>query len=55
LRSDELDLLKRCPADNCRWLFLDRTKNRSRRWCDMATCGNQAKARKHRAFQCDDG
>ena len=55
LRSDELDRLKRCPSDNCRWLFLDHTKNRSRRWCDMATCGNQAKARKHRAFQCDDG
>ncbi|MDP1582193.1 MAG: CGNR zinc finger domain-containing protein [Bradyrhizobium sp.] len=55
LRSNELDRLKRCPADNCHWLFLDRTKNRSRRWCDMATCGNQAKARKHRAFQCDGG
>ena len=55
LRSDELDRLKRCPAENCRWLFLDRTKNRSRRWCDMATCGNQAKARTHRALQCDGG
>ena len=53
LRSDQLDRLKRCPADNCHWLFLDRTKNRSRRWCDMATCGNRAKARQHRAFQCD--
>jgi predicted RNA-binding Zn ribbon-like protein len=53
LRSDELDRLKRCPADNCHWLFLDRTKNRSRRWCDMATCGNRAKARKHRGFQCN--
>jgi predicted RNA-binding Zn ribbon-like protein len=51
LRSDELDRLKQCPAQNCRWLFLDRTKNRSRRWCDMATCGNQAKVRKHRTLQ----
>ena len=55
LRSDQLDRLKQCPAETCRWLFLDRTKNHSRRWCDMATCGNQAKVRKHRAMQCDDG
>ena len=45
LRSDELDRLKQCPPDDCRWLFIDRTKNRSRRWCDMATCGNRAKKR----------
>lgn len=48
LRSDQLDRLKQCPPDDCRWLFIDRTKNRSRRWCDMATCGNRAKARRSR-------
>ncbi|MBB3963881.1 putative RNA-binding Zn ribbon-like protein [Rhizobium metallidurans] len=32
---------------NCGWLFLDRSKNRSRTWCDMAVCGNRAKASKH--------
>jgi predicted RNA-binding Zn ribbon-like protein len=48
LRGDDLDRLKRCPADECRWLFLDRTKNRSRRWCAMATCGNRAKTRRPR-------
>nr|WP_316653470.1 CGNR zinc finger domain-containing protein [uncultured Gellertiella sp.] len=32
---------------NCGWLFLDRSKNRSRMWCDMAVCGNRIKARKH--------
>lgn len=37
--------LKICP--NCEWLFLDRSKNRSRAWCDMAVCGNRAKARLH--------
>lgn len=43
LRGAELDRLKMCPPDDCRWLFIDRTKNGSRRWCEMATCGNRAK------------
>lgn len=37
--------LKICP--NCEWLFLDRSKNKSRAWCDMAVCGNRVKARLH--------
>jgi predicted RNA-binding Zn ribbon-like protein len=37
--------LKICP--NCGWLFLDRSKNKSRAWCDMTVCGNRAKARLH--------
>lgn len=41
------DRLKQCPG--CGWLFRDRSKNNSRRWCDMATCGNVAKGRRHRA------
>ena len=32
---------------NCGWLFIDRSKNRSRTWCDMAVCGNRAKANRH--------
>jgi predicted RNA-binding Zn ribbon-like protein len=32
---------------NCGWLFLDRSKNKSRAWCDMAVCGNRAKANRH--------
>jgi len=32
---------------NCGWLFLDRSKNRSRTWCDMAVCGNRVKANRH--------
>ncbi|AHE53400.1 hypothetical protein NX02_08385 [Sphingomonas sanxanigenens DSM 19645 = NX02] len=39
LRGDELGRLKRCEAEDCRWLFLDRSRNGSRRWCDTATCG----------------
>jgi predicted RNA-binding Zn ribbon-like protein len=45
LRGSELDRLKQCPPDDCRWLFVDRTKNGSRRWCEMATCGDRAKRR----------
>ena len=38
--------IKECGVDTCRWLFLDRSRNHSRRWCDMSTCGNRAKARR---------
>jgi predicted RNA-binding Zn ribbon-like protein len=38
---------KVCP--NCDWLFLDKSKNQSRLWCDMAVCGNRNKARLHYA------
>jgi predicted RNA-binding Zn ribbon-like protein len=41
--------IKTCPGRNCGWKFVDQSKNRSRRWCDMAVCGNLAKARQYRA------
>lgn len=41
LRSERLARLKQCR--NCRWLFLDASRNRSRRWCSMAHCGTEAK------------
>jgi predicted RNA-binding Zn ribbon-like protein len=44
---DDHDRLKACPA--CGWLFFDRSKNRSRAWCDMAVCGNRVKARRFHA------
>ena len=37
-----------CCGNNCGWLFLDHSKNHSRRWCDMRDCGNLAKVRRHR-------
>ncbi|MGA6163356.1 CGNR zinc finger domain-containing protein [Amycolatopsis magusensis] len=37
--------LKICPADDCRWAFYDRSRNRSRSWCSMSSCGNREKAR----------
>lgn len=43
-----VDRIRECPGQgNCGWLFLDLTKNASRRWCDMRVCGNRAKARRH--------
>jgi predicted RNA-binding Zn ribbon-like protein len=47
LLSDELGQLRMCAAEDCAWLFLDRTKNQRRRWCDMKVCGNRVKARRH--------
>src|SRR5262245_12002983 len=51
LTSSERELVKRCASDTCLWLFLDRTKNHARRWCDMKVCGNRAKVRRHRRRQ----
>lgn len=47
LTGTELDAVRQCHSDRCSWLFLDRSHNRSRRWCDMKTCGNRAKAKRH--------
>lgn len=47
LTSDEMTRLKQCAQDSCRWIFLDLSRNRSRRWCTMDDCGNRAKARRH--------
>jgi predicted RNA-binding Zn ribbon-like protein len=41
--------LKLCRSQQCRWAFYDRSKNRSSRWCTMATCGNREKARRFRS------
>jgi predicted RNA-binding Zn ribbon-like protein len=51
LTKGRLERLKRCPGPGCGWLFLDHSKNGSRRWCAMATCGNRTKGRRHRARQ----
>lgn len=47
LTEGELARVKECGNDDCSWLFVDMSKNRSRRWCDMKDCGNRAKARRH--------
>jgi predicted RNA-binding Zn ribbon-like protein len=47
LRTGQLDRLKQCA--HCPWLFLDSSRNRSRRWCTMSECGANAKMRRYRA------
>jgi predicted RNA-binding Zn ribbon-like protein len=47
LASPDLTLVRECAGYDCGRLFMDMTKNRSRRWCDMGTCGNRAKGRRH--------
>jgi predicted RNA-binding Zn ribbon-like protein len=44
----ELPRVRRCADSRCQRVFFDNTKNARRRWCDMATCGNRAKAARHR-------
>jgi len=44
----ELPRVRRCADPRCQRVFFDNTKNGRRRWCDMATCGNRAKAARHR-------
>ena len=51
LLSDRLDRIKTCQVDTCRWLFLDTSKNHTRRWCNMKVCGNRMKARRFQARQ----
>ncbi len=47
LTSDAVGRVRECASPSCAWLFVDSSRNRSRRWCDMATCGNRAKARRY--------
>lgn len=49
LTSPEVSVVKECASETCDWLFVDRSRNRSRRWCDMSDCGNRAKARRFHA------
>ncbi len=49
LLSDSMAQLRTCAVDTCRWLFLDTSKNHTRRWCNMKVCGNRMKARRFQA------
>jgi predicted RNA-binding Zn ribbon-like protein len=51
MQDESWDRLKLCTDDNCRWVFFDRSKNHSSRWCSMESCGNRAKARRFRQKQ----
>jgi predicted RNA-binding Zn ribbon-like protein len=49
LTAPEFARVRSCERDACRWLFLDSSKNHSRRWCDMKVCGNRVKAQRFHA------
>ena len=49
MTSEQMHLLRECGNTECRWLFLDTSKNHTRRWCDMKICGNRMKARRFKA------
>ncbi len=50
MTSDDMLKVKACGKPDCRWLFLDTSKNHTRRWCDMKLCGNRMKARRFKAL-----
>lgn len=47
LTSADRDRVKQCPGDRCGWVFVDASRNRSRRWCDSRECGNRERVRAH--------
>ncbi|WP_246485921.1 CGNR zinc finger domain-containing protein [Kribbella qitaiheensis] len=47
LEREDLTRLRECQDDDCGWLFLDQSKNKSRRWCSSGDCGNRARAKRH--------
>ncbi len=51
LVTGDLSRVRVCGGERCGWLFVDTSKNRSRRWCDMQACGNVAKVRLFRTRQ----
>lgn len=53
LLSENVQLVRACGNPECRWLFLDTSKNHTRRWCDMKICGNRMKARRFKAAHRD--
>lgn len=54
LLNGDLDRLHVCAAEDCQWLFYDTSRNRSRKWCDMETCGNRAKINRYRKRHSDE-
>lgn len=54
LTLEDLAMMRACAKPDCRWLFLDTSKNHTRRWCDMKLCGNRMKARRFKAQHKDE-
>jgi predicted RNA-binding Zn ribbon-like protein len=54
LLSENVRQVRACANPECRWLFMDTSKNHTRRWCDMKLCGNRMKARRYKALHAAD-
>lgn len=54
LLSEHVQQVRTCANPDCRWLFMDTSKNHTRRWCDMKLCGNRMKARRFKALHAAD-
>jgi predicted RNA-binding Zn ribbon-like protein len=48
LASDEADKVRTCAGPDCGWVYVDRSRNGFRRWCQMRTCGTREKSRRRR-------
>jgi predicted RNA-binding Zn ribbon-like protein len=55
LTGPDLERVGQCPGTECGWLFLDASRSRRRRWCDMADCGNRAKVHRFRRRHSGEG
>jgi predicted RNA-binding Zn ribbon-like protein len=53
LRSKELGNVRVCDGDDCGWMYVDRSRNGFRRWCQMRTCGTREKTRRRRGVPTD--
>ena len=49
ITSEPMPMVRACDNLECQWLFLDTSKNHTKRWCDMRICGNRMKARRFKA------
>ena len=50
LVTGDCTLIRQCQDSSCGWLYLDRSREKNRRWCSMRDCGNRAKARRYYAL-----
>ena len=46
LTSEEAAQIRECAGEDCGWMYVDRSRNGLRRWCQMETCGNREKAKR---------
>ncbi|HSJ76949.1 MAG TPA: CGNR zinc finger domain-containing protein, partial [Gemmatimonadales bacterium] len=46
--SDEASRIRVCASEDCGWMYVDRSRNGLRRWCQMESCGTREKTRRRR-------